>query len=425
MITVAEQTVMNRIDGMAEEMTEFAATLIRVPTVNPPGEAYEPCARKIGDRLRRLGMEVAYPTADTHPSHTTACPRVNVVGRLEGARSMPTLHFNGHTDVVPAGEGWTLDPFAGIVKDGRLYGRGACDMKGGIAAAVFALTAIRAADIRLGGSVELSGTVDEESGGFAGMAYLAEKGWIAPQRTTHVIIPEPLDVDRICLGHRGVYWGRIDTLGRVAHGSMPFYGKSAIDMMGKVMHRIETHLRPGLDQKTTTMPVVPAEARRATLNINGLAGGQVGPDVGTPCVADRCHLVFDRRFLREESFEQVRAEFEEVLKSLEIEDPVFQATLTDLMIVHPVETPKDAEVVSVTARTLHEVLGREPRFVASPGTYDHKHVYNIGRVRQCIAYGPGILDLAHQPDEYCEIEHMVQSCKVMALTAMRLLGTVS
>jgi succinyl-diaminopimelate desuccinylase len=104
-------------------------------------------------------------------------------------------------------------------------------------------------------------------------------------------------------------------------------------------------------------------------------------------------------------------------------DPDFQAELKELMVVEPVETARDADVVLATTGAIQDVLNTPPSYIASPGTYDHKHVVNIGGVSQCIAYGPGMLDLAHQPDEYCEIEHMVQSSKVIALSIMRLSGT--
>ena len=92
------------------------------------------------------------------------------------------------------------------------------------------------------------------------------------------------------------------------------------------------------------------------------------------------------------------------------------------MVVHPVETDPNGELVGTAAGTIEDLTGAPADYVASPGTYDHKHVYNTGRVKQCIAYGPGLLHLAHQPDEYCEIDDLVQSCKVMAVTAVRLLG---
>lgn len=424
MIAPLERRVLDQVDTLMDALVAFTRSLIRIPTVNPPGEAYEPCARLIGDHLKSLRMDVAYVVAEGHADHSEKYPRVNVMGRLDGAVPMPTLHLNGHTDVVPAGDGWTVDPFGGEVREGRIYGRGACDMKSGIAAAVFACAAIRAAGIRLGGSLEISATVDEESGGFAGMAYLAEKGLVTAKRTSYVIIPEPLNVNRICLGHRGVYWFQIDTYGRIAHGSMPFLGKNAIDMMGSVLSQINETLRPSLALRRTTMPVEPPQAQQATLNVNGIFGGQAQPGIGSPCVADRCSAMFDRRFLKEESFEAVRAEVTDLIASLRHNDPGLDARLTDLMVVHPVETSRETDLVRATAMAITDVLNTTPDFVASPGTYDHKHVFNIGKIDQCVAYGPGLLHLAHQPDEYCELSHLVQSCKVMALTIVRLLGTV-
>ncbi len=422
MITLLEQRIVEQVDALREEMLVFLRDLIRIPSVNPPGDEYLPCARLIGDRLKTLGFETRYITAEDHPDHSAARPRVNVMGRLPGRSPMPTLHFNGHTDVVPAGDDWTIDPFGGVVKDGRIYGRGACDMKGGIAAALFAAAALREAGVALRGSLEFSATVDEETGGFAGMAHLAREGLIAPERTSYVIIPEPFGPGRICLGHRGVYWFRIDTIGRVAHGSMPFLGVSAISLMERVLRQIESTLSPALRGRTTHMPVDPPKARHATINVNGIFGGQTDGSVGSPCVADRCSAIFDRRFLREESFDDVRKEIESLLADLTVADRDFSAELTDLMVVHPVETDPRVELVETTAGTIRDVTGSPADYVASPGTYDHKHVQNTGRVNQCVAYGPGLLHLAHQPDEYCEIDHLVQSCKVMAITAVRLLG---
>ena len=135
------------------------------------------------------------------------------------------MHFNSHIDVVDTGEGWTVDPFEGVVKDGKIYGRGACDMKGGLAASIIAAEAFLEVYPDFSGAIEISGTVDEELGGFGGVAYLASKGFFSKPRVDHVIIPEPLNKDRICLGHRGVWWAEIETKGEIAHGSMPFLGR--------------------------------------------------------------------------------------------------------------------------------------------------------------------------------------------------------
>ncbi len=194
-----------RIEDQREALIELTRELVRIPTVNPPGDAYEICARHLGERLRQSGFEVTYLRAEGAIGDSGRYPRLNIIARHEGRTPGPCVHFNGHIDVVEPGHGWSLNPFAGVVREGLLYGRGACDMKGGIAAAVVALESIIETGVSFPGALEFSGTVDEESGGYAGVAWLAERGWFSRPRVDHVIIPEPLGVDRICIGHRGVW----------------------------------------------------------------------------------------------------------------------------------------------------------------------------------------------------------------------------
>ena len=414
------ERVLAAVDACAEELIDFTSALIKLPTVNPPGEAYADCAAAIGNRLHRCGFDVTYFPADGRPEHTAAHPRINVVGRRQGQQARPTVHLNGHFDVVPAGSGWTVPPFGGIVKDGRIYGRGACDMKAGIAAAVYAAEAIRRAGVALTGAVEISGTVDEESGGFAGVAWLAEHGHLTSRSVDHVIIPEPLNVDRVCLGHRGVYWFEVATHGRIAHGSMPFLGTSAIDHMTALLDRVRHVLVPQLAARTTAVPVVPDLARHATLNVNGISGGQPIDGIQTPCVADLCRAVFDRRFLLEEGFDATRREIVALLDQMAVDIPGFRSDLRDLMVVHPTHTPPESPLVAALDRHIHDVLGRPATHVASPGTYDHKHVDRIGGIHDCVAYGPGILDLAHQPDEWCGVDDLLNATKVLALSLLTL-----
>ena len=416
--------LMDDIAGRAEEVAELTAALIRFPTINPPGEAYGPCAEFVGDRMKRRGFAVEHIRGEGSPGDTDRYPRTNVVTRIEGATPGPCVHFNSHIDVVEAGAGWTLDPFAGVIRDGRVYGRGACDMKGGLAASIIAVESWLSHNPRFAGAIEISGTVDEESGGFGGVAHLARLGYFSKPRVDHVIIPEPLNKERICLGHRGVWWAEIETRGQIAHGSMPFLGDSAIRHMGALLHALEEELYPALDRKQTRMPVVPDGARRSTMNFNSVHGGQTDdfiPGLPSPNVADSCRLVIDRRFLLEEKIETVKQEVVAVLERLKRERPKFDYRIRDLMEVLPLMTEEDAPVVQAIAAGIREVLGREPDYVISPGTYDQKHVARIGHLHDCIAYGPGILDLAHRPDEWVGIDDMVQSAQVMARGLDRLL----
>ena len=419
----AIERILSEVDRAADEIVDLTADLVRIPTVNPPGEAYDACARFLGGYLERRAFGVEYIAAEGRAEHTTRHPRVNVIGSRRGGPG-PVVHLNGHIDVVPAGDGWTVDPFGGLVRDGKIFGRGVCDMKAGIAAAVFAAEAIERAGVTLPGTVEISGTVDEESGGFAGVAHLAESGRIAKGRTDYVIIPEPLNVDRICIGHRGVYWFEVTARGRIGHGSMPFLGVSAIDGMGRLLQSVREILMPALASRRTAVPVVPPRARQATINVNGIDGGQPVGGIQTPCVADLCRAVFDRRFLIEEGFDATKKEIAELVGRVAGDTGAagVRFDLRDLMVVHPVKTPDDSPVVAAVDRAIRRVLGRPAELVASPGTYDHKHVTRIAGIPHCIAYGPGELELAHQPDEYCRIDDLVNATKVIAVSTLDLMG---
>jgi succinyl-diaminopimelate desuccinylase len=412
-----------RIEDKRDDLVALTQALVRIPTVNPPGEAYRPCAELLGARLAARGFQIAYIRGEGAVGDSEAFPRTNVVARFEGAAPGPTVHFNGHIDVVGAGAGWTRDPFGAVVEDGKIYGRGTCDMKGGLAAAVIAVEALIEEPEDFPGAIEISGTVDEESGGDAGVAYLARQGRFSKPNVDHVIIPEPLNVDRVCLGHRGVWWAEIETEGKMAHGSMPFLGDCAVRHMGAVLARLEQELYPSLAARRTNMPVVPEGARQSTLNINSLHGGLAEGFDGlpSPLVPDRCRMVIDRRFLIEENLEEVKAEVRGLLETLALERPNFRYSLRDVMEVLPTMTDARAPVVRAVSAQIERVLGRPAQHVISPGSYDQKHVARIGHLDDCIAYGPGILDLAHQPDEYVVIDDMVNSAKVMAGAARQLL----
>ena len=434
-MNAAIQALLERIDSKRDEVTALTQALVRIPTVNPPGDAYEACARYLGERLQKRGFVVEYVRAVGAPGDSDRHPRMNVVARWSATTPGECVHFNSHIDVVEAGTGWRFDPFGAEVAHGRVYGRGTCDMKGGLASSIVACEALIESGLPMVGALEISGTVDEESGGFSGVGYLAERGYFSKPRVHHVIIPEPLGVDRICLGHRGVWWSEVETRGRIAHGSMPFLGDSAINHMSAFIHLLETQLQPRLRSRHTAEPVEPPGARVSTLNINSIHGGQVEQhysldergwptgDLPAPVVAHRCKAVLDRRFIAEENLQAVKQEIIDMLEELKRTRPGFDYGIRDIMSFVPTATPKDAPVVDATARAIARVLGREPSYIASPGTYDQKHIVRTGKLNDCIAYGPGILDLAHQPDEYVGIQELVDSAKIMALAALDLTGS--
>ena len=418
-----QQHISSIIEDSRDNLVALTVDLVRFPTINPPGETYTPCAEYIGDRLRKSGFEVSYIRGEDTPGDSDKYPRTNVIARRQGKYPGPTVHFNSHIDVVIAGDGWSVDPFEGVIKDGKIFGRGTCDMKGGLATSIIAVEAYIRANPDFCGAIEISGTVDEESGGFGGVAYLASKGLFSKPRVDHVIIPEPLNKDRICLGHRGVWWAEIETKGQIAHGSMPFLGDCAVRHMGAVLEKFEDELYPKLAAKRTDMPVVPEGAKQSTMNINSIHGGESDDFDGLPSpnVPDSCKLTIDRRFLIEEDIGQVKAEVIDILEGLKSSREKFDYTIEDIMEVLPLMSEKDGPVPTAVAQGIREVFGKDPQYIISPGTYDQKHISRIGHLHDCIAYGPGILDLAHQPDEFIIIEDMIESAKVMAIALHQLL----
>jgi succinyl-diaminopimelate desuccinylase len=414
------------VEDRRDALIELTQQLIRIPTLNPPGQKYREICTFLAERLGESGFEIELIRAEGAIADSDEYPRWNIIARRKGMRAGDCVHFNSHHDVVEVGHGWTRDPFGGELDDGKIYGRGACDMKGGLATSIIAAEAFIATCPDFAGTIEISATADEESGGYGGVAYLAEKGYFNPDRVQHVIIPEPLNKDRICLGHRGVWWAEIETKGRIAHGSMPFLGDCAVRHMGAVLEEMETYLFPLLASKHTDMPVVPDGAKQSTLNINSIHGGaSEQPDEYTglpaPCVPDRCRIIIDRRFLIEEDIDVVKGEVAQMLEKIKAGRPEFEYDIRDLFEVQPTMTAEDAPVVTTVAKAIETVMNKRPEYVVSPGTYDQKHIDRIGKLKNCIAYGPGILDLAHQPDEWIAVQDMVDSGQVMALALAELL----
>lgn len=414
-----------RIEAKRDDLIALTQDLVRIPTLNPPGENYREICGYLAERLGARGFEIQMIRGEGTPGDSKRYPRWNVIARREGPKPGECVHFNSHIDVVEVGQGWTTDPFGGALIDGKIYGRGTCDMKGGLAASIIAAEAFLEEFSDWHGSIEISGTADEETGGYGGVAYLAEHGHYA--HVNHVIIPEPLQKDRICLGHRGVWWAEIETHGEIAHGSMPFLGDCAVRHMGAVMREMEDTLYPALAQKRTDMPVVPEGAKQSTMNINSFHGGQAEPApdfTGLPsaCVPDSARMIIDRRFLIEEDLDDVRREVRDVLEKVASERETFSYDLREMWSVEPTMTEKTAPVVTSVQSAIVNVLGKEAEYVVSPGTYDQKHIDRIGRLKNCIAYGPGLLELAHKPDEYIGVEDMIDSAKVMAMTLVDLLA---
>lgn len=426
------ERIEREVEAAREEMVDFLLRLVRIDTTDPPGTNYPECAQLLAATYRKHGYDahvvdvpadyvaaVAPELAATAPGGKLP-PRVNVFARSRDHGPGRVIHFTGHFDAVPPGDGWSLDPFAGIVRDGRVYGRGATDQKSGLAASLFAAEAIRRAGVKLAGTVEQSATVDEEYKGETGLGYLVREGLVGRGKQDFVVITECLDVDGICVGHRGAIFFQLVTRGKVGHGCMPHLGVNAIEKMQAVMQAMITELRPNIETRVSRLPIQPEGSRRGSLSpiwIDGSAREQPGATIPALCTS-----FWNRWFGPEEDIAEVRGEIQELLQSLRERDPGLEVGMHEVYAAEPVLVDAQSSFVKTWERQVEAVLHRPSHCLVSPGIDDQRFVILNGGIADCILYGPGVLRAAHAPDEYVPVDDLVSAAKVMALSAAELLG---
>jgi succinyl-diaminopimelate desuccinylase len=439
---VTRQEIDAAVEARREELVEFLTEFVAIETENPPGRNYREGAEFLDSALTERGYDTEFvevpeaKVAEHYPGRSDR-DRVNVVARkgsLAGvdaadpdaaaAAEGPHVHFTGHFDVVPAGEDWSRDPYDPVVAEEegeeRLFGRGASDMKSGVAASLFAGDALEAAGVdfdAIPGSFSQSMTVDEETGGFTGLGYLVEEGHVSRANTDYCVYTECFDGSRVCLGHRGVLKFRVVASGAKAHGCMAQNGTNAASALTDFLGRVENY-REELHERTTDEPVTPESSRRADISTTMLDAGY-----SENVVPDRATATFYRVLVPEESVESARAEIRELMAETEQAHPASSLEYEEIMFAEPAIVSEDCRTSQVYTEEITQQLG-ESSFVVSPGSDDQRFVVNDAGIEECIVYGPGPLDQAHVADEYVPVERLVTATKVMAASTAELLGVL-
>jgi len=417
----AARLISDAVDSLGEELVDFLQQIVRIPTENPPGTNYPECVTAIGKKMEMAGIATQYVEVpcDLLPAlapHGEGLPRGSVIGKLNGSKERPLLHFTGHYDVVPAGDGWSVAPYAATLREGKIYGRGSSDQKSGIAAEIFAIKALQKAGLDLEGTIVASATPDEETGGFAGLGYLVERGLLSKENTDFCIITECLDVDKICLGHRGTLWLEVETKGRQSHGSMPSEGVNAVEKMLDLLEAVRHEILPGLEA-VSRHPVMPAACRKSTLTVTMIQGG-----IKTNMVPASCRAHLDWRLIPEQGISGAKDSLLALCRRIEEKDPEFQCQVRETLSVNPTLVADDMEVVKALQRAGQLILGEPLGFSVSPGSDDQKFVVQKAGLQQCVVYGPGPLVVAHKSDEFQPVKDLLAGTKVMALAAWKLVG---
>jgi acetylornithine deacetylase len=357
---------------MPDSTIKLLRDLVAIDSVNPslvPGGAGErEIAEALAIEMRAIGMDVE--VADVEPG------RPNVVGVLEGRAHGPALMFCGHIDTVGV-EGMDA-PFDPVERDGRLYGRGAQDMKGGVAAMLGAAREVAASGKLKAGRLIIAAVVDEEYASIGADALV--KSWHADA----AVVTEPTDLV-VSIGHKGFSWVEVTTEGRAAHGSRPLDGRDAILRMGRVLARLEV-----LDRKLQARPPHPVLGT-ASLHASLISGGR---ELST--YPDRCVMRMERRTTSGEAEEVALHEVEEILETLRQEDQEFEASAQFLFGRPPYETPPQHELPNV----LGDALKMTGRTAKSAGMTYWTDAAILGRAGiPSVVFGPGGAGL-HGLEEY-------------------------
>ncbi len=376
-------------------LATILADLVAIDSVNPtlvegaPGETE--IARLTSRHMREAGLDVA--------RYEPEAGRPSVVGRLAGAGDGPALMLNAHYDTVGV-EGMEA-PFSPSIRDGRLYGRGAYDMKGALAACIEAARLLGGSGTRLAGDVLVAAVADEEYASL-GTADLLERRARGDLAFDAAIVTEPTSLD-LCVAHRGFTWIEITTRGRAAHGSRYREGVDANLRMGRVLHRLETLIedlrsRPG-------HPLLGPPSMHAAL----LGGGS-----GISTYSARCTLRVERRTVPPETRESIEDEIAAMLEDLRAEDPSLEVAWSTFFHREPFETTPEAPIAACVSRAARAVLGRNPEVIGDAPWMDSALTQAAGV--DSVVFGPHGAG-AHADVEWVDLESCARLAEILAEAA--------
>ena len=386
----------------AEAMATFLEELVRIPSLSTHESAM---ATRLANEMQRVGFEEVWTD------------RIgNVIGRV-GSGQGPKLVFNGHMDIVDVGEParWAHPPYDSVIKDGILYGRGACDMKGGLAAMVYGVKALLDAGVELAGDLYLVGVVQEEPCEGCAMRVLVEKEGIRPD---YVILGEPSNL-QVRVGHRGRLEMRVTVRGTAAHASAPSLGSNAIQNAARLIFGIEL-----LAARLATDPFL-GQGTLAVTEIESQAASR-------NAVPDRCVFYIDRRLTLGETERKALAEIQNIINTEEVDAQVnvteYRATSYSgydcrARNVFPAWVmPEDHHLVQTIVRSIRETLDYRPRLGRWDFSTDGTYTAGVANI-PTVGFGPGEERYAHTQDEQIRLNDVVDAARVYARLAVELLGT--
>ncbi len=389
------------------ELVSFLQQLVRLRTVNPPGENYGDITRLLAGTLTGLGMKVRrVPVSRALQKRLQPdlldYPRYNVIGFWD-AGAKKTLHFNAHFDVVPVSGTWQHgSPFSGAVDKGWIYGRGTSDMKGAIASIVFALKALRATGTKPNFNLEVSFTADEETDSTLGTGWVTQHGRL---RADYAIVGEGGEGDAVCCGHNGVVWLNVRVHGRAAHGSTPEAGINALEKMSALVLALGEYKQTLARRKFTTPE---GKVMTPTLNLGGVfASGEGGKINTVPAAAS---FSIDRRVLPDETVAAAERDLRAFLKRAAAKIPQCRITIEKVSDNHSCYRDPATPFAEALRASVAKVRRKPAKFCVSTGFNDMHFFANVRRI-PTLGYGPGGENY-HAVDERAKVKDLVEAATI-------------
>lgn len=387
-----------------DEMAALLADLVAVPTENPPGrhyreftELFESHVAKLGLRCERLEPTLTKASAGDAP----ACLSVSY------GKGERVFYFHGHYDVVPA---QSEEQFRPSRKEHFLFGRGACDMKGGIVSMLYALLALRECGEEIDGKVQLVLVPDEETGGARGSAMLVEQG-ILGKNGVGMLLAEPTS-GVVWNANRGAISLRVQVHGKAAHVGLQHQGENAFERMHSVVGRLQK-LKREVEQRTTSSDIGAGQSSNSILMLGGQSGGGTNFNV----VPESCWFTIDRRINPEENLADEKARLIDVLKECQREGIPLEWEI--LQEGTSASSGKEEACGEALGEAIQEISGKPASFEMCPGLLETRFYASLGV--PSYAYGPGLLSVAHGPNEYVDLRRVTECAAIYALTALKVL----
>jgi succinyl-diaminopimelate desuccinylase len=379
----------------SDEAVQFLQKLIRLDTVNPPGNE-EKATACIEELARLEGVNV---TVDR-----LAPNRANLMlHSTNKSDSNQTLVFSGHTDTVPVGANkWEHDPWSATIVGDKLYGRGTTDMKSGLAAMIMAFLLLHRSSLSLRGNLLVAASAGEEVDCRGAEAFIEQKRFLAEDGSVPAfVVGEPTN-GNVIIAHKGAMWIKLKTYGRTAHGSTPQNGINAIEKMMVILNSLDLMELSAISDPLLGNP---------TYSLNQVKGG-----IATNVVPDQCEATIDIRTIPQDSHCKILASLESIISRNALE-----AEIEILTERFPVFTDADHPLVHAATDAVREATGHT---AAPQGVtyYSDASVYQPALGSPVVLYGPGIIEMAHQPDEYVSISSYLKSIEIYVRIALHYLG---